>query len=310
MSDYKEENENTSGTSERVSTDEEIDSSLKDDSTNPKGAKHNKTVLLVLVLGLLLALILTMLPILFEKNDNSADVDSPLKSLTNSKNAQSPVLLNDNVSKENNDFFLNTIEGIDNTESAFVFTAKDIDEKELSEKIANGEMVRVDLYISFTGNKSLDTLLNNLESFREYINKESIVLVVHPVATTVDASVYIPEAIAQVADLDSSKAWNMLEQSLAVGSIRKRGDYGDDTIIRLLAKSAKDLGISDINDSSLKAKRFEQWIVKNQEEVNKTVQDFVPAVVINGEKVDMGSLNTLEAGSLFREIDKQVIDNE
>ena len=310
MSDYKEEDKNTSDTSERVFTDKEVDASLKDDSTSPAGAKYPKTALWVLVLGLLLALVLTMLPILFEKNDNSADVDSPLKSLTDSKNAQSPVLLNDNVSKENDDFFLNTIEGIDNTESAFVFTAKDIDEKELSEKIASGEMVRVDLYISFTGNKSLDTLLNNLESFREYINKESIVLVVHPVATTVDASVYIPEAIAQVADLDSSKAWNMLEQSLAVGSIRKRGDYGDDTIIRLLAKSAKDLGVSDINDSSLKAKRFEQWIVKNQEEVNKTVQDFVPAVVINGEKVDMGSLNTLEAGSLFREIDKQVIDNK
>ena len=68
----------------------------------------------------------------------------------------------------------------------------------------------------------------------------------------------------------------MLEKSLAAGVVMLRGDYEDDVTIKLLAKSAQNLGIFDITDSTLKAKHFKTLAFsENQEKVNKIVKDFV-----------------------------------
>lgn len=296
----------------------EKDSILQRASNPDANGKKEKTQrqknIIYLTVALLCIIAIAAIPVgtYFFTSPNSPlskEEDGTPKTLAEAAQVDNPSLVNDEVTKGNKDYFLNSIDGLDNTEGAFVFAAEHLDAKEVSRRVADKEIVPVDVYITFTGRKSLDTLLNHLEVFKQYISDESIVLIVHPVYTTVDASTFIPEAIAQVAAADSSKTWDMLEESLAAGVITLRGNYEDDVIIKLLAKTAQSLGISDITDDTLKAKHFEHWLLENQKEVNEIVKDFVPVVLIGGVKVDNSSVNVLDTDSLFRAIDKQIVEN-
>lgn len=214
-----------------------------------------------------------------------------------------PELLNGEISKtENGTGFLSTIEGIENTESAFVFGQPDMEIDENTNV--------VDVYISFTGQKSVDLLLNSLAGFKSSVYHGQFVLVVHPVATTFAASELIPEAIAQVSDKDSSKTWGMLEQSLATSSLRNRGDYDDDMLVKLLVKSAKNLGVNDIEEDDIYAAHFNQWLLENQEHVAESVKTYVPSIYVNGERISEDDANILDSNELFAEISARLADSE
>lgn len=297
-----------------VENDSVLRQANRPDANGKKEKTQRQKNVIYLIIALLCIIAIAAIPVgaYFFTSPNSPlskNEDGVPKTLAEAAQVENPALINNEVTKGNKDYFLNSIDGLDNTEGAFVFAAENLNAEEVSQRVADKEIVPVDVYITFTGRKSLDTLFNNLDIFKQYIADESVVLIVHPVHTTVDASTLIPEAIAQVAAADSSKTWAMLEESLAAGVVMLRGDYEDDVTIELLAKSAQNLGLFDITDSTLKAKHFEHWLLENQKEVNEIVKDFVPAVFIGGKKVDSSSVNVLDTGSLFRAVNKQIIEN-
>ena len=273
---------------------EENNSNITDNNNMKGKVKNNNALKILSLLVIILAIAASFLGyIVYDKELFKKD-DEEVKPLT-----ESILLLNSEIIEKDGEKFLPEYNKIDtDTKSSFVFGGKDINYEE-----KNNYKI-VDLYVSFTGAKSVDTIWNNIESFEGAMSNGDIILVVHPIPTQNNIAVVMPQALAKSAEENSSKTWELFVNYVAItkANHENNGTFTSEKMRESMINSAKDLGYNSINKELLESTEFLSWIFDDMDNITKKVSESIPSIYVNGEKIDYKETSYVDTNKLFEKI--------
>lgn len=181
---------------------------------------------------------------------------------------------------------------------AFVFADSDTTADNIKDKKV------VDVYMTFGGEKSSSLFLNSIDAFKGAVSEGKFVLVVHPIFTDDDSSKVMAEGMAVVAHEQPDFTWQYFEQTLSLSSLYTSSDFSPELIVDSTAQSVQNAGVTGFDKTRLLAgsRTFEPWFSAAQEESKAKVGDYIPAVFVDGNKIDEKNVNALNTNELFKAI--------
>lgn len=261
----------------------------------PTNKKSNAVKMLLLLIVILATAAIFLGYIVYDKallKNNSEDADILTENIA---------LLNSEIVEKDGEKFLSEYDKINTpTKSAFVFGGKNIDYNETK----NYKVI--DLYISFTGAKSVDTIWNNIESFEGAMSNGDMIVVVHPVPTQNNIAVVMPQSLAKSAEENPDKTWELFVNYIAITKANNtnNGTFTSENMRETMISSAQELGYKSINKELMESTEFLSWIFDDIENIINKTSDSIPVIYVNGEKVDYKETSYVDTNKLFEEINK------
>lgn len=161
----------------------------------------------------------------------------------------------------------------------------------------------VEVYLDFSNQRSRDFLLMNQNSLRGMVENGTVILKVHPVPNGNAFTMYSAEAVAESFVTSPELSWDYMMELMRLAAVVKT-DSADD-VVGEISKTAKELGVPDVDANSIKNGTFASWIVSVGNDPRLKTGYYPPLVYVNGQILDGNRVNLNDAGALRREVLKR-----